>query len=73
MGRKLRYEIDLTRPAATVASEAKEVRSVAPSDLDGLAELMLDAYIGTIDYEGEDLDDAVAEVFALFPRVTIHF
>jgi hypothetical protein len=31
-------------------------------DLDRLAELMLDSYIGTIDYEGEGIDEAHAEV-----------
>jgi hypothetical protein len=31
-------------------------------DRDRLAELMLDSYIGTIDYEGEGIDEAQAEV-----------
>jgi hypothetical protein len=32
------------------------------ADQDRLAELMLDAYIGTIDYEGEGIEEAQAEV-----------
>jgi hypothetical protein len=31
-------------------------------DRERLAELMLDAYIGTIDYEGEGIDEAQAEI-----------
>ena len=66
MGRKLRYEIDLTRPAHAVASDGHVVRSITPGDLRGLATLMLDAYFGTIDYEGEDFDDALGEVRSYF-------
>ena len=66
MGRKLRYEIDLTRPARTVASDGHSVRSITSGDSRGLARLMLEAYIGTIDYDGEDLDDAVREVRSYF-------
>ena len=62
MGRKLRYEIDLTRPARTVASHGHSVRSITSSDLRGLASLMLDAYIGTIDYDDEDLDELLVEL-----------
>ena len=35
-------------------------------DASQLASLMLDAYMDTIDYEGEDLDDAIAEVGSYF-------
>ncbi|HVR33209.1 MAG TPA: GNAT family N-acetyltransferase [Acidimicrobiia bacterium] len=58
---KVRYEIDLTelRPVDSLDSE---VRNVGPDDLEGLAQLMLDAYMGTIDYEDENYDDAVTEV-----------
>jgi GNAT superfamily N-acetyltransferase len=37
-------------------------RTVAPSDKEALAALMLDAYQGTVDYEGESLDDALREI-----------
>ncbi len=38
------------------------IRHPIPDDRDRLAELMLDSYIGTIDYEGEGIDEAQAEV-----------
>jgi len=60
---KQRYEIDLSNPVPTSSSDVGlQIRTIAPADLAGLASLMLDAYIGTIDYEGEDLDDAMEEV-----------
>lgn len=64
--RKLRYEIDLRNPIPVAASDVSPVRSITTDDLDGLASLMLDAYIGTIDYEDEDLSDAVDEVRSFF-------
>lgn len=57
---KIRYEIDLASTPASVVPPG--MRRVERRDLEALAELMLDAYIGTIDYEGEDYEDAVAEV-----------
>jgi RimJ/RimL family protein N-acetyltransferase len=36
------------------------------TDSDALAELMIEAYRGTIDYDGETLNDAIAEVRAFF-------
>ena len=66
MGLKLRYEIDLTPAARTVQSDGHAVRSITSGDLHGLAKLMLDAYVGTIDSEGEDLDDAIEEVCSYF-------
>lgn len=59
---KPRYEIDLTSPVPVPDVENAFVRSVTRDDLDSLARLMLDAYVGTIDYEGEDLEGAVDEV-----------
>ena len=58
---KVRYEIDLAelRPVGPLDSE---VRNVKPEDLEGLAQLMLDAYRGTIDYDDETYEDAVSEV-----------
>ncbi|MGH8913865.1 MAG: GNAT family N-acetyltransferase [Acidimicrobiia bacterium] len=38
------------------------IRHPTPDDCDRLAELMLDSYIGTIDYEGEGIDEAESEV-----------
>jgi GNAT superfamily N-acetyltransferase len=37
-------------------------RAAAQSDQKALAELMLDAYRGTVDYDGESLDDALSEI-----------
>lgn len=59
---KTRYEIDLATVERRAAAGAATVRSLAPSDRDALAQLMLDAYVGTIDYEGESLDEALSEV-----------
>ena len=46
------------------ASSHLPLRAPQTSDTDAMAELMLEAYRGTIDYEGETLDEAVAEVKA---------
>ena len=60
---KLRYEIDLSNSVPSPGSEVGlHIRTITSGDLVGLARLMLDAYVGTIDYEDENLDDAVEEV-----------
>ena len=59
---KLRYEIDLSRFGRADAADHLGARPISRDDVDDLAELMLDAYVGTIDYEGETLDDAIEEV-----------
>ena len=58
---KIRYEIDLfdLKPVGPLDSE---VRNVGPDDLEGLAQLMLDAYRGTIDFDDETYEDAMTEV-----------
>ncbi len=61
-GTKLRYEVDLVSPVPVPDAGNVLVRSVTRDDLQRLARLMLDAFVGTIDYEGEDLDDAVDEI-----------
>lgn len=48
------------------------LRNPTIEETEALAELMLDAYVNTIDYEGEDTDDALEEVnryFAGSPRL----
>jgi hypothetical protein len=65
---KLRYEIDLTSPVPVPDAGNASVRSVTRDDLDRLARVMLDAYVGTIDFEDEDLDDAVDEVRSYLDR-----
>ena len=63
MGRnKLRYEIDLANPVRTEEPSIGSIRPVRHDDLDGLATLMLDAYLGTI---GANLIDRVVEVGVL--------
>ncbi len=66
MERKIRYEIDLTHSIPAVEIGRPKVRPITTDDLDGLARLMLDAYIDTIDYEDEDLDDALDQVRSFF-------
>jgi len=41
-------------------------RDATPSDTHQIGQLMLDSYRDTVDYEGETLDDAVAEVERVF-------
>jgi RimJ/RimL family protein N-acetyltransferase len=49
-------------PSGRMLPDCVTVRALAAEDTEQLASLMLDAYTGTIDYEGEDLDDARDEV-----------
>jgi GNAT superfamily N-acetyltransferase len=46
-------------------SEQTGVRRIRPGDEQGLAELMLEAYRGTVDDEGASLEDALEETRAL--------
>jgi GNAT superfamily N-acetyltransferase len=41
-------------------------RQPTPDDISTLGALMLDAYRGTLDYEGESLEDAITEVTSYF-------
>ena len=59
---RTRYEIDLVDIPVLPAPPGVLLRPVSVSDREALADLMLDAYIGTIDYDGEDLDDARDEI-----------
>ena len=61
---KYRYEIDLRRTPSNEVVE--ELRTISTDDLEALAHLMLESYRGTIDYEGEELDDAIDEVRSYF-------
>ena len=65
------YRLDLAvaNPRADLhAPVGMFVRAVSPGDLLKLAELMLDAYRNTIDYEGEGIAEALAEVADYFSR-----
>ncbi len=61
-----RHEYRVTRGAFSHSGrrlpDGYEVRLATAGDRLGLAELMMDAYVGTIDYEGETLEQAVAEI-----------
>jgi GNAT superfamily N-acetyltransferase len=46
----------------TERADGLQTRSCLTGDVQSLAELMLEAYRGTVDYEGESLEDAVKEV-----------
>jgi L-amino acid N-acyltransferase YncA len=51
---------DVSSPIAT----SLQLRPAYPSDAQALAELMIEAYRGTIDYDDETLEDAVGEIRA---------
>ena len=59
MSTRHHYRIELVDQ--TPADDA-DVRVLGPADCDALAPLMLAAYAGTTDDEGESLDEAVAEI-----------
>ncbi|HEY6628407.1 MAG TPA: GNAT family N-acetyltransferase [Acidimicrobiia bacterium] len=62
-----RYLIDLDGWIISGTDPARgEIRSPSLEDADGLSQLMLDAYVGTIDYDGENLADARVEVDEYF-------
>ena len=63
--RRYEYVLDLAGPPATPPEEVL-VRHPEEDDAASLAALMLDAYLDTIDYEGESLEDARAEVAGYF-------
>lgn len=46
----------------TISATGFELRPASPTDASALAELMIGAYRGTIDYDGESLADAAREV-----------
>jgi RimJ/RimL family protein N-acetyltransferase len=54
---KIRYEIDLAQRERSTTSSFR-TRNLTPDDSDELAHLILDAYLGTIDYEGESIVEA---------------
>ncbi len=56
-----RFRLVLQLASASVSTDTVG-RVASPSDREALAALMLDAYRGTIDYDGESLDDALREI-----------
>lgn len=59
---KIRYEIDLRSWNSVAPGTDIAMRTLGPGDRDELAHLILDAYRGTIDYEGETLAEAKAAI-----------
>lgn len=72
------YVLDLSAPQFAAAPHTSDsgsdviIRPIVPADAEALAELLLEAYRGTIDYEGEEIDEAreaIAEYFSDAPRL----
>jgi predicted N-acetyltransferase YhbS len=59
---KNRYEIGLPGDRPVVESNGAEIRRLEVADRDQVARLMHDAYMGTIDYDGESLVEAIEEI-----------
>jgi RimJ/RimL family protein N-acetyltransferase len=65
MPERFEYVLDLqrwTKPTDKTTLAGLSLRTPEISDLRALAELMLEAYRGTIDYEGETIAEAVDEL-----------
>lgn len=67
MKRRHEYSLNLSAfeqhsPSTSIAH--LELRPARPADSSMLSELMIEAYRGTIDYDGETIDDAIREVEA---------
>lgn len=62
------YRLDLSGPlpACPEPGPGFNLRRPTEADAEALAELMLEAYRGTIDYDGETLEDARREIRAYF-------
>ena len=60
-------EVEWSGPATRLGSAA--VRHVDRTDHEALAHLMLDAYRGSVDDEGEDIDDAMGAISHFFERI----
>lgn len=65
--RRYEYVLDLGVGLSSSPPADPSVRPLVREDAGLLAELMLDAYLDTIDYEGETLEDARREVGGTSP------
>jgi hypothetical protein len=64
-----RHEYVLELPGApTPPPRDSSVRHPVAEDAEALAQLMLDAYLGTIDYDGESIEDAREEIAGYLVR-----
>ena len=67
MTKRYEYSLDLSdfdQRSLSMSAADLQLRAAQPADTNALAELMIDAYRGTIDYDGETLKDALGEVQA---------
>jgi RimJ/RimL family protein N-acetyltransferase len=67
MTRRHEYSLtlsDFNQPHPPMMGTRLQLRAGQPTDASALAELMLDAYRGTIDYDDETLEDAMGEIQA---------
>jgi len=70
--RKFGYALDLSSRAFAAGTPSGEtdggvlIRPVAADDAEALAELVLEGYLDTIDFEGEEIDEARSAVTAFF-------
>ena len=64
--RRHEYVLALNAGRTPLAASDASVGQPTPADAEALAQLMLDAYHGTIDYEGETLEDTREEVAGYF-------
>jgi GNAT superfamily N-acetyltransferase len=68
----MKCQLRLSLPAGLIP-EKGNLESVSGADPAALAELMLDSYKGTVDYEGESLEDARIEISNLIEGKYGHF
>jgi RimJ/RimL family protein N-acetyltransferase len=67
MTRRYEYALtlsDFNQPRPPMTGTHLQLRAGQPTDANALAELMLDAYRGTIDYDDETPEDAIGEIQA---------
>lgn len=62
MNNPKRLSMKIKLPISNISLEQTSFRSISESDAEVLGEIMLEAYRGTIDSEGETLEDAIGEV-----------
>lgn len=68
---RFEYRLELERFQPVVSlPEGVSWRNPSDADVHPLAELMLDAYLDTIDYDGETLEDALNEVRSYFSNLS---
>jgi RimJ/RimL family protein N-acetyltransferase len=67
MANRYQYSLvssDFDRRGPGSAPGQLQLRAAQPGDIDALAELMIEAYLGTVDYDGETVAEARDEVQA---------